>query len=153
MQRVKMNDNVTVIYEGTLKNGEIFESSADTGPLSFQVGRNEVLAAFEEGILNLAEGETKTITVPPEEAYGEKKPELIQNLGRDLFGSNMELKPGMVLGVMVKKDDQEHQVPTMVVEVEGDRVTVDFNHPLAGETLNYKVTVQSIDPPSQNQES
>ena len=146
MQRVKENDFVTVLYDGLLKNGEAFESSKDTGPLSFQVGNNEVFTAFEDAVIGMAEGETRSITLPPEKAYGAKRPELIHTVDRAVFGKK-EIKQGLVVGMTMEKDGHKHQVPALITEIDGNTVTVDFNHPLAGEELTFKITLQSIDQP------
>lgn len=144
MQRVTENDHVTVTYEGILNNGEVFESSEDTGPLKFQMGTNSVIPGFEKGIIGMTLNDTKTITLKPEDAYGPKKEELIHTVDRKNFGDT-EIKPGLVLGMTVEKDGEKHKVPAMVTEIEDNKVTVDFNHPLAGQELTYKVTLQSID--------
>ncbi len=151
MQCVKHNDCVTVIYEGLLQSGEVFESSDDTGPLSFQLGSNEVFPAFETAILGMAVGETKTVILQPEEAYGPKKEELIQTVDRSVFGDK-EIQAGVVVGMNMEKEGKEYQVPATITEINGQQVTVDFNHPLAGEELTYKITLQSIDqPPAEEQ--
>lgn len=143
MQKVTENDHVTVTYEGMLSNGEIFESSEETGPLDFQLGTNSVMLGFEKGILGMTVNETKTITLTPEEAYGPKSEELIHTVDRNNFGDK-DIKAGMILGMTVEKDGEKHKVPATVTEVEADKVTVDFNHPLAGQELTYRVTVRSI---------
>lgn len=143
MQRVSENDNVKVTYEGMLPSGEIFESSEDTGPLEFTLGTNSVMAAFEQAVYGMAVSETKTVSIPPEEAYGPKHKELIHTVNRSLF-KEKEIIPGMVLGLDIEKDGEAHKVPGTVVEVNEDKVVVDFNHPLAGHELVYKITLQAI---------
>jgi FKBP-type peptidyl-prolyl cis-trans isomerase 2 len=143
MQRVSDNDFVTVRYEGMLTNGEIFESSEDTGPLEFQLGTNSVMAAFEKAVYGMAVKETRTVTIPPEEAYGPKHQELVYTVERRLF-KEKEINPGMVLGLDINKDGEVHKVPGTVVEADGEKVVVDFNHPLAGQDLVYKITLESI---------
>lgn len=144
MQRVTENDYVTVTYEGMLSNGDIFESSEDTGPLKFQLGTNSVISGFEKGIIGMALNDTKTITLKPEDAYGPKSEELVHTVDRKNFGDT-EIKPGLVLGMTVEKDGEKHKIPATVTEVKDNKVIVDFNHPLAGQELTYKVTLQSID--------
>ena len=143
MQKVTEHDHVTVIYEGLLNNGEVFESSEETGPLSFQMGTDSVLPAFEKALLGMTANETKTIKISPEEGYGAKQQELIHTLPKTSFGDR-EIKPGMVLGLTVEKDGQKHKVPALVTEISGEVVTVDFNHPLAGQELSYQITLKSI---------
>jgi len=144
MQQVKENDCVTVTYEGFLSNGDLFESSDDTGPLNFQMGTDSVFPGFEQGVLGMAVNETKTITLQPEDAYGPRNEELVITLERSTFG-DMEIEVGMVLGMDVESDGASHKVPALVTSInDDDTVTIDFNHPLAGQELTYKITLQSI---------
>lgn len=144
MKRVEEGDYVGVLYEGLLGNNEVFESTTDTGPLEFQVGEGSVFAGFEKAILGMAENEQKTVDLQPEETYGPKRKELIHTLKRGALGEKISPSPGMLLGMTMEKDGKTLKIPAMVVEVEGDDVTIDFNHPLAGQVLTYKITVKSI---------
>ncbi|MBU0481439.1 MAG: peptidylprolyl isomerase [Proteobacteria bacterium] len=146
-QHVQEGDFITVVYDGILDNGEIFETSSDTGPLEFTVGLGNVMAAFENGVLGMCKGETREIKVSPEEGFGPHNPELTQTIDRDSLGTNIEPKIGMVLGMTLEKDGQTHQVPAMVVDISGDQVIVDYNHPLAGRELTYRITVKDIKAP------
>lgn len=144
MNKVEKGDLVSVVYDGVLSNNEVFESSKETGPLEFRVGENSVLPGFEKAVLGMAENEEKTINLPPDEAYGPKREELIHIVNRKVFGEKIEPRPGMVLGLTINRDGQKQKVPAMVTEIRGENVTVDFNHPLAGRTLTYKITVKKI---------
>ncbi|MBU0483469.1 MAG: FKBP-type peptidyl-prolyl cis-trans isomerase [Proteobacteria bacterium] len=146
MQKAKKDDFVTVTYEGLLRNGDVFETADDTGPLHFQLGQESVMSAFEKGIIGMAIGQTKTVEIKAKDAYGEKKDDLIISVPRASLGDNIAPQPGMVLGLTIEKDGQNHKVPAMILELTGDKVKVDFNHPLAGEPLTYKITLQSIGP-------
>lgn len=144
MREAKEGDLVRVIYEGELENGETFETSADAGPLEFVIGDGTVMPAFEKGLIGMKAGENKTIKVNPEEGYGMRNEELIQEVPRSNLGNEIDPSPGMVLGMNIERDGKTHQVPAMVVEVQQDTVRLDYNHPLAGQELFYKVTVESI---------
>lgn len=144
MQIVKNNDFVTVTYEAFLSDGEKFESSNDSGPLEFQVGGNSVLPGFEKGVIGMQLNETKTFEIKPEDGFGTKRPELVHTVSRDEIGAKGELKPGTVLGLTMEKDGQNIKVPALITEVTSENITVDFNHPLAGQTLKYQVTVTGI---------
>ena len=76
MKKAEFGDIVTIIYDGVLSDGNIFDSSDDSGPLEFQIGSNSVLPGFEDAILDMTEGETRTIQLPQEEAYGPKNKKL-----------------------------------------------------------------------------
>jgi len=144
MNKVEKGDLVSVVYDGLLSNNEVFESSKDTGPLEFRVGENSVLPGFENAVLGMTEEEEKTINLAPDEAYGPKKEELIHTVNRKVFGEKIDPQPGMVLGLTINRDGHKEKVPAMVTEISGENVTVDFNHPLAGRTLTYKITVKEI---------
>lgn len=144
MNKVEKGDLVSVVYDGLLSNNEVFESSKDTGPLEFRVGENSVLPGFENAVLGMTEEEEKTINLVPDEAYGPKKEELIHTVNRKVFGEKIDPQPGMVLGLTINRDGHKEKVPAMVTEISGENVTVDFNHPLAGRTLTYKITIKEI---------
>jgi peptidylprolyl isomerase len=142
--KVETGDTAVVVYDGLLDNGEIFESSAANGPLEFTVGKSGLMPGFEAQLLGLGEGEQKTFLLAPSEAYGPSNPELIHTVDRSVLPNREQLAVGLVLGLTIDHDGKKEQVPALVTALDGDRVTVDFNHPLAGKTLTYKVTVQSI---------
>lgn len=144
MQKVKEGDYVTITYEGVLADGEIFETATEDAPFEFMVGQNSVYPSFESGVIGMQPGETRSITVSSEEAYGPRIEELVQTFERKVFGDRIEPKPGMVVGMTVERDGENHQVPATIVEVAGETVTVDYNHPLAGQDLFYRITLQSV---------
>jgi FKBP-type peptidyl-prolyl cis-trans isomerase 2 len=146
MQRVSQNDSVTIVYDGLLPNGEQFDSSQDTGPLQFQLGTGAVLPAFEQAVLGMAPQETKSITVAAKDAYGLKNEELVIALSRQGF-AGQTIAPGMILGMNMERDGQQHKVPATVLSVDAETMTVDFNHPLAGQDITYRITLLSIDTP------
>ncbi len=143
MQRVKENDTVTVVYEGTVNNGDTFESSSDTGPLEFTMGTQSVMPLFEEAVLGMAVGESKSINIPPQDAYGVRHDELVQDIDRAIL-QEKDVQPGMTLGLDMEKDGKKHKIPATVTAIKDDAVTVDFNHPLAGQTLTYSITLKEI---------
>ncbi|MEW6291383.1 MAG: peptidylprolyl isomerase [Thermodesulfobacteriota bacterium] len=146
MQKAKPGDLVTVIYDGILENGEIFESSQDTGPLKFRLGTASVMPGFEEAVVGMGINESKEIRLQPEEAYGLPRQDLIHTVSRSSWDADADIKPGVVVGMSMEKDGKQHQVPAMVTAVSGDMVTIDFNHPLAGKQVVYKITLQHIEP-------
>ena len=145
MQTARPGDMVTVIYEGLIENGDIFESSADTGPLTFRIGTGSVLFGFEEGIIGMAINESKEIVLPPEQAYGNHDENLLHTVSRSSWHAGADIRPGVIVAMTMEKDGANHQVPATVIEVAGDMVTVDFNHPLAGKAIRYRITLQKIE--------
>ena len=144
MHTAKPGDLVSVIYEGCLDNNEIFESANDTGPLKFTIGAGQVLPDFEKNIIGMAAGESKEFTLPPEVSHGPHDPNLVHTIQRQGLKQGQDIKVGMVLAMNMEKEGKTHQVPAMVTGVGDETITVDFNHPLAGKELTYKVTLQSI---------
>jgi len=146
MQRVSENDSVTIVYDGLLSTGEKFDSSQDAGPLQFELGTGSVLPAFEQAVLGMAPQETKSITVAAKDAFGLKNEDLIMTVSRQGF-ADQTIAPGMILGMNMEKDGQQHKIPATVLAVETETMTVDFNHPLAGQNITYQITLLSIDTP------
>ena len=144
MKKVQNGDHVSIEYEGLLEDGEIVERSSDTGPVEFVVGSNIMPPGFEKALIGMGEGEEKTITMKPEEAFGPRDENLIHTVNRSVLGDKILPKPGMVLGMTLEKGEQTHKVPALVVAVNGEDVTIDFNHPLAGKTIIYKLTLKGI---------
>jgi FKBP-type peptidyl-prolyl cis-trans isomerase 2 len=144
MQRIEKGDLVTVEYEGRIKDGDLFETTAETGPLQFEVGCGNVLPAFEQAVLGMTVNETKIIEIPAENAYGPKNTELVQTFDRKVFGERINPVPGMILGMTMEREGEKQQVPGVITEVNGDMVTIDFNHPLAGQNLLFRITLKAI---------
>ncbi|MBC8318010.1 MAG: peptidylprolyl isomerase [Desulfobulbaceae bacterium] len=145
MKTAQLNDFVTVIYEGFLENGEIFESSSDTGPLDFQIGYASVMRCFEEGVIGMKVDETKEIQLGPKDAYGERQEDLVHTLNRSSWNKDADIKPGITVAMNMEKDGETHQIPATVTDVQGDMVTVDYNHPLAGQKIIFKITLKKIE--------
>lgn len=136
MTTVEKDAVASVHYTGTLpENGEVFDTSEGRDPLTFLVGHKQMIPGFEEELMGATKGERRTFTLEPERAYGEKIPEAIQQIPTDMFG-DITPEPGMTLMSDVG--------PFNVVSVEDGTVTVDFNHKLAGETLQFSVEVVDV---------
>ncbi len=141
MQMPKTGDTVRVHYTGTLEDGTQFDTSRDKDPLEFAMGQGELIAGFEKAVADLGVGESCTITLPPEEGYGESNPDLIQEVPRELMPKGVELKPGLVL--QGKADDGSVDTFT-VVSFTDDKVMLDGNHPLVGKTLTFEIELIDI---------
>ncbi len=144
METAKNGDMVIVRYDGFLKDGELFESSQETGPLEFQLGDNTVLACFDKAVIGMRVGESREIVLQPEEAYGPKRPDLIDIFPRSSFAQEMEIEPGQVIGITMEKDGEEHKIPALIIEINDKGVKLDFNHPLSGQEITYKITLDAI---------
>lgn len=144
MKKVAEGDHVSIEYEGMLESGEVVEVSSETGPVEFEVGSGIMPPGFEQALIGMHEGEEKTITLAPDEAFGAKDENLLHTVRKSVFGDKIEPKPGMVLGMTLAKEGVNEKIPALVTVVDGDDVTLDFNHPLAGKTLLYKLTLKEI---------
>jgi peptidylprolyl isomerase len=141
MSIVENGSIVSVHYTGTLNDGTEFDSSRSRDPLKFQVGDSQVIAGFENAIIGMAVGESKTVSVPAENAYGLKDERAIQEISKDRFPEGFDA----LVGEQVTGDNGNGQpfMATIISEQETS-VTLDFNHPLAGQDLVFEVEVVSI---------
>lgn len=142
---MQVSENTVVSIHYTLKNdqGEILDSSRDQEPLSYLHGAGNIIPGLEAALAGHAEGDKFSVTVEPAEGYGERHPELIQKLARDLFPAG-DIEPGM----RFRADTATGPQILTVTEVSETEVTVDANHPLAGERLHFEVEVVGLRPAS-----
>ena len=136
------NQHVVAI-DYTLSNdaGEVIDSSAGAEPLVYLHGAGNIIAGLENALAGKAVGDELEVSIEPEDAYGEYSAELITNLGREMFEGVEELEVGMQFHASAP--DGGMQIVT-IRDVDGDQVTIDGNHPLAGQQLNFKVKVISV---------
>ena len=138
---IKKGDKVSVDYVGTLDDGTVFDSSEGREPLQFTVGARQVIAGFENAVIGKEKGDVINVKIPPEEAYGESNPELIREISKDQLPEGAEIAVGTSL-IGTTPDGQMMQV--YIVEVLNDTVKIDYNHPMAGKTLNFKITIVNV---------
>lgn len=139
---VKLGDIVAVEYIGTLDNGEIFDSSeSQGGSLEFTVGGGQVLQGFEEAVVGMEIGDKKTIRLEPSEGYGEYSKNLVETIPRDSIPNNERLTEETMLLVSLPDGAK---MPASITAITGDTVTLDMNHPLAGEVLHFEITLVGI---------
>jgi peptidylprolyl isomerase len=140
-QTAKSGDRVQVHYTGTLGNGEVFDTSRDGDPLEFELGSNQVITGFEQGVTGMRIGETKIIEIEPADAYGERVDALVQQVPRS--GINLETEPQAGMNLVLQLADG-NQIPVRLTEVTDEFVTLDANHPLAGERLIFDVELVAV---------
>lgn len=136
-------DNVVVTIEYTLRNtgGEVLDSSTPDEPLTYLHGHQNIVPGLESALTGKRKGETVQIAVPPEEGYGARDPSGVRQLERAAFPPDADLFPGV--SFVAELEDGEH-MPMWVTAVDDDFVHIDMNHPLAGETLHFEVTVVEL---------
>jgi FKBP-type peptidyl-prolyl cis-trans isomerase SlyD len=137
---VEQDSVTTVHYTGTYPDGEVFDSSEDSPPLAFLVGHGNMIAGFEQELMGATVGERREFTLTPDLAYGERDEDAIQQMEKGQFPPEMELEVGMVLAA----HSDQGPIQLRISSIDGDLVTVDFNHQMAGKTLCFSVEVVEI---------
>jgi peptidylprolyl isomerase len=147
LEKVENGNYVSVEYTGTLGTGEVFDSSQGRQPLEVHMGAGQMIKGFEVQLMGMALNEKKVFTLQPEDAYGTKSAELTQSIPRSEIPSDMDVQVGMILGLITP---QGNQVPARIVQLDDESLTMDLNHPLAGESLTFEIEVVGIsDTPTQ----
>lgn len=144
MRPVQLFDTVSVSYSAALPSGEVIENVPDTKPLTLTIGSGRILKAVEASLLGMEPGQTKTVHIQPEDAFGPYHKTLVHEVPRSTFAGRIDPKPGMLLSLAVEKDGITQQVPATVLAAGNETVTVDYNHPLAGRVITYTVTLHAI---------
>jgi peptidylprolyl isomerase len=132
---------VRVHYTGTLSDGSTFDSSRERAPLEFTLGGGQVIGGFEEAVAGMAPGETRTVTIAADAAYGEHRPELVQEMPRSAIPPEVDLTPGNRLAA---KDQAGNELVLTVVEADAEKAKLDANHPLAGEDLTFEIELVEV---------
>ena len=141
MSQAKNGDTVKVHFTGRLENGEVFSKSEVESPIEVTLGNGELLSGFERGIVGMEDGEKKTITVPPEEAYGPKQEDLMVEINKSKLPEHVT--PAIGKGLRIRQSDGE-DIRVIIADMTEDTVTLDGNHPLAGVTLLFDLELVEI---------
>ena len=128
----KNGDRVRVHYTGRLEDGQVFDSSKDGDPLEFTVGAGEVIPGFDDAVRGMQVGESKTIEIEADDAYGPRREALVTEISREAAQFPVEPEVGMHFGLPLQDGNQ---IEVVVTEVTDTHITIDGNHPLAGEKL------------------
>ena len=141
MSTVNNNDTISLHYSGTLNNGEQFDSSEGREPLKFEVGAGQVIPGFDKAVLGMKKDEQKKFTIPAAEAYGEAKEELVYEVPKASIPAELNPSKGQRL---VSNLEDGRQIPVTVSNVTEDTITLDANHPLAGQDLTFDIKIVDI---------
>lgn len=143
MKTVTVGNNVEVHYVGTFEDGTEFDNSHVRGEtLNFEVGAGRMIKGFDQAVVGMTEGETKSITLTPDVAYGERMEEAMQSVPMAAFGPDFTFE----VGGMIQGNGPQGPFVAKIhsVEQENEQVLLDMNHPLAGKNLNFKIEMVKI---------
>jgi len=149
MSKDSVQKDVVVSMEYTLQvDGEEIDSSKGQDPLQFLVGYGNIISGLEREMMGMKVGDSKDVVIQPEDAYGEYDDEAFMEVPRDQFPQDMPVEEGLELSV---RDDQGQSRYARIDIVEGDTVTLNFNHPLAGDELHFSVKVVNLREPTEEE--
>jgi peptidylprolyl isomerase len=141
MTQAKEGDMVKVHYTGKLDDGTVFDSSIDRDPLEFVLGEGQLIAGFEQAVLGMSPGESKTEKIPAEEAYGPHRQEMVVEVERQQLPDNIPLDVGQELQIQQAPDQI---IPVVITAISESKVTLDANPPLAGKDLIFEIELVGI---------
>ena len=141
MMQAKLGDTVKVHYTGRLDDGTVFDSSSDRDPLEFTLGEGNIIAGFEEAVVGMSIGDAKTTLIPVDQAYGPHREEMVVVVERTQMPPDMQPEIGQQLQIQQPTGEA---IPVIVTEVSDHEITLDANHPLAGEELTFEIELVEI---------
>jgi FKBP-type peptidyl-prolyl cis-trans isomerase SlpA len=141
MTKVKDGHQVKVHYTGKLNDGTVFDSSEGREPLAFTMGKGMMIPGFEKGVMGMELNEEKTITIPPEEAYGPVREDMIAEVPNNQLPQ--DIKPEVGMELMSQTPDGQ-QLVVKIKEVKDDSIVIDANHALAGEELTFEIKLVEL---------
>ena len=141
MVQAKVGDTVKVNYTGKLEDGTVFDSSVNRDPLQFSLGQGQVIAGFEEAVVGMSPGDSKSVTIPSEQAYGPYQDELVIVVDEQQIPSELSVEVGQQLQM---RHSNGQAVPVTVTDIAEDKVTLDANHPLAGKDLTFDIELVTV---------
>ena len=141
MSQAKTGDNVKINFTGKLEDGSVFANTADSEPLEFKLGEGKIIPGIENAVEGMNEGESKTVKVPPEQGYGQRREELVAEVGRDNFPEGVDPQVGQKFEV---QQQQGQTTVVRVIDTSEQTVTLDGNHPLAGKDLTFDLELLEV---------
>jgi peptidylprolyl isomerase len=141
MAEAKDGDTVRVGYCGRLVNGAVFDSTAPDKPVEFKIGGKKLIPAFEQAVIGMQAGESKTVRIPSEEAYGAYREGMVFNVARERFPDGAPLSPDQPLRV---EGPDGNALIVWITDITDDTITLDANHPLAGKDLTFEINLLDV---------
>jgi peptidylprolyl isomerase len=141
MTKARVGDTVRVHYEGRLDDGTVFASSIDRDPAEVTIGARTVIPAFEDAILGMSPGDSKTVRIAEAAAFGPRRNELVRTIHREGLAADLQPQVGQRLQAV---DAQGRSIHAIVQDVSEGTVTIDANHPFAGQDLNFEIQLVEI---------
>lgn len=138
---INKGDKVKVHYTGTLNDGTVFDSSRERQPLEFEFGSGQLIPGFEKAVIELTPGDSKKVTIPHTEAYGDVRDDMIVSIEREKVPADISPEVGMQLQLQ-QPDGQP--LPVVIKDVSESHITLDANHPLAGRDLTFDIELVSV---------
>jgi len=136
---IKTGDTISVDYTGKFDNGEVFDTSRNRAPLKFTVGSGQLIPGFDAAVIGMQPGDTKTVTIAPEDGYGVHDRERVISMPRASVPEGMEIEVGMAVQLA---DQAGNPIPAVIQELNEEDVILDLNHPLAGKTLTFDIEIR-----------
>ena len=143
MKIVEEGSTVKINYRGTFSDGVEFDSSYSRGePMVCKVGNGSLIEGFDTALIGMKEGEKKTVEIPPDKAYGEYREGGIMDVPSSAFHENFSPEVG---AAVYGRNDKGEEILATIVSFDEENVKLDFNHPMAGKTLNFEITVEGVE--------
>ena len=136
--KIKQGDKIQVEYTGKLEDNTIFDTNKNKEPLEFTVGQHQVIQGFEQAVMDMELNQEKTVTIPPEKAYGQPDPTRIQEIPKDKIPDNAKI------GDMLTFSTNQGPIQEKLIKIEDNNATLDINHPLAGKNLIFTIKILKI---------
>ena len=137
---IEAGKTVKVHYKGTLNDGTVFDSSEGRDPIEFEMGAGNVIPGFESAVGDMEIEETKSVNIPSAEAYGDVNEDMVGLVPRSSLPDDIEPEVGMVLSMQ----SPDGEMPVRIIEMDEENLTLDANHPLAGQDLTFDLTLIAV---------
>ena len=141
--QIEQGTKVKLHFSLALEDGSLIDSNFDKQPASFIIGDGNLLPGFESAILGLESGQKREFTIPPENAFGQHNPQNVQDVDRTNFAEDK-----LEIGAVFSFQNGDGELPGVIIGIEGEKVMIDFNHPLAGQSILFTVEILQISPES-----